>query len=139
MLTVRYAVFTATLLLVPFAPQALVAQEPEGPDTVRYEVPRGAVMFAHREHAKGSECVTCHHESKPEKPAKVGADGKQVVEKCSACHTSPASDPMKTTLRKAYHDTANKTGVCIDCHKKETEAGKKAPVACGDCHIKAAN
>ncbi len=131
------AVFSATLLMLPLAPGVLSAQAAEqGPDTVRYEAKRGNVTFTHGAHAEDVECVTCHHESKPEKPAKASADGKQIVEKCSACHTTPVAEPMTTPLRKAYHDTTRKTGLCIDCHKKKTAAGEKAPVGCSDCHIK---
>jgi hypothetical protein len=41
---------------------------------------------------------------------------------------------MTTTLRLAFHNTAERSGLCFDCHKKEAAAGKDAPVGCLDCH-----
>jgi hypothetical protein len=135
----RFGVLAVMLCSGLLAPGRLAAQQPaqEGPDTVRYEAKRGPVTFTHAKHAKMDDCESCHHGSKPEKPAKAAADGKQLIEKCSACHGATVTAPMTTSLKKAYHDTARKTGMCIDCHKKEMEAGKQAPVACNDCHIKA--
>lgn len=135
MITLRSVVLGATLLIAPAFTSQLLAQEtpePQGPDTVLYQPPRGDVTFTHAKHAKLTECVSCHHESKPEQPRKAT----NAKEKCSSCHTTPAAEPMKTTLRRAYHDTANKAGICYDCHNKEVAAGKPVPVACNDCHKK---
>jgi hypothetical protein len=99
-----------------------------GPDTVVYTPERGRVTFAHRKHGEKAECVACHHESKSEKPLESPR------QKCSACHTEPATEPMKTSLKFAMHDSDNKTGTCFDCHNKEAEAGKEVPNRCADCH-----
>lgn len=100
----------------------------KGPDTVVFTPKRGNVTFTHAKHAQASECKACHHESKPEKPATAENA------KCSSCHTTPATEPMKTTLRLAMHNTAEQAGTCYNCHKAEAEKGKKVPAECNDCH-----
>jgi len=94
--------------------------------------PMGGVKFDHAAHAKlsGDKCETCHHASKPEKPAKAAQ------EKCQSCHTKTATAPMKTYAKIAFHDSAAKAGTCINCHAKEVAAGKKAPLKCVECHKK---
>lgn len=124
---------SALVLLAGVAvPRHLAAQvqstEPAGPDTVVFTPSRGTVTFTHKKHAELSECVSCHHESRPEKPL---ASPRQ---KCSGCHTNPATEPMKTSLRAAFHDTVAKEGTCYSCHNKEAAAGKTVPQACADCH-----
>lgn len=122
--------FLALVCVAAALPGRLAAQAETGPETVVYKAERGAVTFTHAKHAQAAECVSCHHESKPEKPAT------KENEKCSACHTTPATAPVTTTLRRAFHNTAEKTGVCYDCHTKEAAAGKTMPAKCDDCHKK---
>ena len=125
----RTALFLA-LLAGAFVPQTVNAQSATatGPETVVFEAKRGAVTFTHAKHAGLSECVACHHESKAEKPLE------SEYQKCSACHTNPATAPVKTSLRNSMHDTVGKTGICYDCHAKEAAAGKAMPSKCADCH-----
>lgn len=132
----RIAAYALGLVLVAGAmlPTKLAAQapakEPAGPDTVVFTPTRGKVTFTHGAHSKAFECSSCHHESRPEKPL---TSPKQ---KCGDCHTEPATAPMKTGLKAAFHDTVNKEGTCFTCHKKQAEAGKETPSACMDCHKK---
>ena len=95
--------------------------------------PMGGVKFMHKAHAtdRKIKCETCHHASKPEKPATA----KQQA--CSDCHTKVAVAPMKTTYKLAFHDAMAKKGTCIDCHTAENAKGKKAPTKCTECHQKA--
>jgi hypothetical protein len=90
--------------------------------------PMGGVKFLHSSH--GGACTTCHHASKPEKAAK------SATQPCADCHTKTATPPMKTKLQAAFHNPSATAGICIDCHKKEAAAGKKAPTKCGECHKK---
>ena len=117
-------------LAAPVGAQGQDPKEPAGPDTVQYTPERGAVTFTHGKHAKQVECASCHHDSKPEKPLATPR------QKCGACHTDTVEAPMKTDRKNAYHDTSAKEGVCYTCHKKETEAGKEAPITCSGCHKK---
>ena len=123
---------SALLALQAFCASRVSAQvkpgEPQGPDTVVLENRRGKVTFTHRKHAQFGECSGCHHASKPEKPL---ASPRQ---KCSDCHTSPAAQPMKTSLRMAFHDTGTSSGTCLTCHNKAAETGKAAPLDCAECH-----
>lgn len=118
-------------LSLPGAVRAQQDTVPAGPDTVLFKPERGAVTFAHRTHAKGTECAACHHARKPESPA--AADTARYA-KCITCHTAEVAAPMKTTRKAAFHDTDNRAGICYDCHKKEAEAGKTVPSKCADCH-----
>ena len=95
--------------------------------------PMGGVKFDHKAHvaAADKKCDTCHHASKPEKPAKAAQ------EKCTDCHTTPPAAGMKTKTQAAFHDPTAKKGICIDCHTKAVAAGKKAPTKCTECHQKA--
>jgi hypothetical protein len=95
--------------------------------------PMGGVKYDHAAHAKlaGDKCETCHHPSKPEKPATAAQ------ENCQDCHTRTATSPMKTAAKFAFHDATAKKGVCADCHAKEAAAGKKPPLKCAECHKKA--
>lgn len=128
----RLAALGAALFGSAVIPGRLAAQvaasEPTGPDTVVYTPNRGTVTFTHGKHAQAAECVACHHDSKPEKPHETPR------QKCSACHTTPATEPVKTSLRFAFHDTAAEEGTCYTCHKKEAAAGKTVPAECNDCH-----
>lgn len=110
-------------------PVSLAAQE--APETIVLKGPtQAAVTFAHAKHATATECVSCHHESKPEK-AKTSDN-----QKCTECHTKPAEAPMTTVLRDAFHNAMAKQGVCVDCHVKAATEGKTVPVKCADCHKK---
>jgi len=124
----RVAALGVVLVGGALIPGTLSAQESTGPDTVVYTPRRGTVTFTHGKHAKAAECVSCHHESKPEKP--LAAER----QKCSECHTTPPVEPMVTSLRMAFHDTAKEEGTCFNCHKKEAAAGKTVPATCEDCH-----
>jgi hypothetical protein len=92
--------------------------------------PLGGVRLQHKLHAAraGNDCTTCHHPSKPEKPASAPQQA------CSDCHKAKAAAPMKTIYQGAFHNPAAQSGTCIDCHKAENARGKKAPVGCMDCH-----
>ena len=50
--------------------------------------------------------------------------------KCSSCHDPKEAKDKVLDLKNAYHKQ------CTPCHKKENEAGKKAPVKCLECHPK---
>lgn len=94
--------------------------------------PMGGVKFEHKLHVEraASKCETCHHPSKPEKPAKAAQ------QTCTDCHTKPVQAGMKTALQAAFHNSTAQSGTCIDCHKQENAKGKKAPSRCADCHKK---
>jgi nitrate/TMAO reductase-like tetraheme cytochrome c subunit len=108
---------------------ALAQKAPTAPIVLK-GAPNGAVTFDHSKHA-GVKCETCHHASKPEKPAKAAQQA------CTDCHTKVAQAPMKTKLQAAFHNPTAQSGICIDCHKKEAAAGKAAPTKCAQCHKKA--
>lgn len=125
----RLLMLATVLGAAALLPAGARAQATEtGPDTVLFTPKRGNVTFTHGKHAKLTDCVTCHHESKSEKPL----ESKQ--QKCTACHTNPATEPVKTSLRNAMHDTVNKEGLCYSCHNKELAAGKPSPAKCAECH-----
>ena len=129
----RLLSLAAALCVAAALPQQLSAQDttttqPTGPDTVRYTPSRGTVTFTHAKHGKASECANCHHESRPEKPYT------KPKEACGNCHVAEPVAPVTTSLRNAFHNTSERTGLCFDCHKKEVAAGKEAPTACNDCH-----
>ena len=92
--------------------------------------PLGGVRLQHKLHATraGNDCATCHHPSRPEKPASAPQQA------CSNCHMAKAAAPMKTIYQGAFHNPVAQAGTCIDCHKAENAKGKKAPVNCMDCH-----
>lgn len=127
----RLAVAALALVGSALAPAALSAQvaEPTGPDSVVYTA-RGRVVFHHARHAEKFECASCHHDAKPEKAFE------RPRQKCSDCHTDPPTEPMKTTLRFAMHDTEARSGTCFDCHKAEGEKGATVPTRCADCHVR---
>ncbi len=110
----------------------LAAQEQEkGPETVVLSgAALGSVTFKHAAHQELTECATCHHASRPEKPLSAEHEA------CSKCHTNPPVAPMTTSIRDAFHNQTAKAGVCVECHVKEAAAGKAAPAKCGDCHKK---
>jgi hypothetical protein len=94
--------------------------------------PLGGVRFEHKLHTDraGNKCETCHHSSKPEKPATAPQQA------CSDCHTKVAVSPMKTKYQAAFHNPMAQSGTCVDCHKAQSAKGKKAPVKCAECHKK---
>jgi Class III cytochrome C family len=97
--------------------------------------PMGSVKFRHILHTDVREipCVTCHHPSKPQKPAS------SPTQACGSCHTHVASAPMLTSMQGAFHNPTATAGLCIDCHVRENAAHKYklAPVKCAQCHSKA--
>ncbi len=122
------------LALVLVACSTAMAQAKAPQDTyILKGAPMGGVKFDHKAHvaAADKKCDTCHHASKPEKPAKAAQ------EKCQDCHTTPPAAGMKTKTQAAFHDPTAKKGLCIDCHTKAVAAGKKAPTKCTECHQKA--
>ena len=126
-LTLAAALCAALVVPLQLSAQQAVADS-SGPDTVRYTPSRGTVTFTHATHAKAMECTTCHHESRPERPSTKPRQA------CGDCHLADPAPPVTTTLKLAFHNTASRTGLCYDCHKKEVAAGKDAPTACTDCH-----
>lgn len=92
--------------------------------------PIGPVKFEHKLHQAraGNKCETCHHPSKPEKPATAAQQS------CLDCHTKPLQAGMKTGVQGAFHNPLAKNGACIDCHKMQNAQGKNAPTKCVDCH-----
>jgi hypothetical protein len=111
---------------------AAQSQEPTTDPIILKGAPMGGVKFEHKKHVEraGNKCETCHHASKPEKPLK------EKTQACTDCHTKPPQAGMKTAKQAAFHDATAKAGTCIDCHKKENAAAKKAPLKCPDCHKK---
>jgi hypothetical protein len=97
--------------------------------------PSGSVKFRHRLHTDVREipCLTCHHASKPQKPA---TDPHQP---CTSCHVSVAVKPMHTNIEAAFHNDDAMAGLCISCHLRENAAHKHklAPTKCLQCHNKA--
>jgi hypothetical protein len=108
---------------------------PKAPEViVMKDAALGAVTFQHKSHdaRAGGKCQVCHHASKPEKPET------RPNQACRECHTKPPSGGMKTSRQAAFHQSTAQSGTCIDCHKKEVAAGKKAPLKCAECHLKEA-
>lgn len=125
---------TLPFLLLSFVWIAQSADQAKPPATMILKGnPMGAVKFEHKLHIEraGAKCETCHHPSKPEKPATAAQQA------CRDCHTTPPAAGMKTKTQAAFHNPMAKTGTCIDCHLTSNAAGKAAPVTCGKCHIKA--
>ena len=94
--------------------------------------PMGGVRLEHKLHVEraANKCETCHHASRPEKPATAPQQA------CSTCHTKVAASPMKTKYQAAFHNPTAQSGTCVDCHKAENAKGKKSPVKCAECHKK---
>jgi hypothetical protein len=136
MTTLRPAALTLVLLAGLGLPATLAAQAAAtaatGPDTIVYTSARGTVTFTHGSHARMTDCVSCHHESRPEKPLQ------SEFQKCGACHTDPATEPVRTSWRAAFHDTVKKEGMCYTCHKAEAANGRQVPMQCGECHVRQA-
>lgn len=109
----------------PAAPQSKKATAPGKPILLAGN-PMGPVKFEHSKHQVA--CETCHHASRPEKPASAAQQG------CTTCHTKPTAAGMKTGKQAAFHNASATAGTCIDCHKK---SGAAAPTKCTQCHTKA--
>jgi competence protein ComEA len=109
----------------PPATQAKKATQPSKPILLSGN-PMGAVKFEHTKHPVA--CETCHHPSRPEKPASAAQQA------CTTCHTKPPQPGMKTGKQAAFHNASVTAGTCIDCHKK---SGGAAPTKCSQCHSKA--
>jgi hypothetical protein len=126
-------------LILPFLMLSVLwmAQAADKPadEMILKGAPLGAVKFTHKVHAEthaAGKCETCHHPSKPEKPATAAQQA------CRDCHTKPPQAGMKTATQAAFHNPMAKAGTCIDCHVKSNAAGKAAPVGtCAKCHNKA--
>jgi DNA-directed RNA polymerase subunit RPC12/RpoP len=109
----------------------LAADTNKAQDFYLLKAPNGGVRLDHKTHSANFKCDQCHHASKPEKPSK------SANEACADCHTTPPQAGMKTKLQAAFHNPTGQSGTCIDCHKKQAAAGKKAPTKCTECHLKA--
>jgi hypothetical protein len=102
--------------------------QPQDTVTLRCS-PMGGVKFEHKLHVDraGSQCETCHHPSRSEKPLKAPQEA------WMDCHTRPPQPGMRTGLPGAFHNPTAQAGTCIDCHKQQDAAGKKAPLRCTEC------
>lgn len=129
----RYALpASAAAVLWLATPNPIQAQVKPKESMVLKGAPMGGVKFEHALHVKrvSDKCVTCHHASKPEKPSTAAQ------QPCMECHTKPLQAGMKTGRQAAFHDSVARAGLCVDCHKKEIAAEKKAPAKCAECHKK---
>ena len=124
--------------VVAVSPAAAQPASPSQPakavpkDVVILKAALGGVRFEHKLHSETRKiaCETCHHASRPEKPATAEQQA------CRQCHTTVAAAPMKTKLQAAFHNPTATAGTCIDCHKAGIAKGNAAPVKCLDCHKK---
>lgn len=127
-------ILSAIAVAVAMAGVTSAADKPAPTSVVLKDLkaPMGGVKFDHAKHSKmaGVKCESCHHASKPAKAYAAGT----THEACGDCHTKPATAPVKTV--NPYHAAMAKSGLCVDCHVKETAAGKKAPAKCPECHKK---
>lgn len=81
------------------------------------------VDFTHKKHIENYkvDCKVCHHKD---------ANPAEKAQKCTTCHDIAEAKDNAPKAMDAYHKN------CIDCHKKENEAGKAAPTKCNECHKK---
>jgi hypothetical protein len=120
----------------PHPPEKTAAAEPKKVPSqdvfMLRDSPLGVVRFEHKLHQErvANKCETCHHASRPEKPAKAAQQS------CFDCHTKPPQPGMKTGRQGAFHSPTAQSGTCIDCHKIQNAQGKKAPTKCMECHKK---
>ncbi len=120
----------------PAPPEKTESAEPKKVPTqdlfMLRDSPLGVVKFEHKLHQEraANKCETCHHASRPEKPAKAAQQS------CFDCHTKPPQSGMKTGRQGAFHSPTAQAGTCIDCHKTQNTQGKKAPTKCMECHKK---
>lgn len=124
------AILLGAFLVLMICGSAWAQKVPQGPIILK-GAPMGGVKFDHTSHLKvAANCSVCHHDSKPEKPLK------SPQEACTDCHTKPPTPPVTTSLQGAFHNPSATAGLCIDCHKKQNNAGKAAPVKCAECRQK---
>jgi hypothetical protein len=117
------------------------SQEEQAPKTKAPDIiilsgnPMGSVKFRHILHTDVREisCVTCHHPSKPQKPAS------SATQRCGSCHAQTPVAPIVTSMQGAFHNPTATAGLCVDCHVRENAAHKHklAPTRCVQCHSKA--
>ena len=125
----RYMILGAALTFAA-QPHSLTAQE-NGPDRIMLTgASLGGVDFSHKAHQDMTDCASCHHESRPEKPLE------SEHQPCTGCHVKTPVAPMTTSIRDAFHDATAKAGTCVDCHVTEGAAGKTVPMKCTECHKK---
>ncbi|MGC2110067.1 MAG: cytochrome c3 family protein [Candidatus Korobacteraceae bacterium] len=123
------ALLSGLLATVTICGSAFAQIAPQNP--ILMQGTTGAVKFDHPSHLKvAGTCSICHHASRPEKPLKAPQEA------CSDCHTKPPTPPVTTSLQAAFHNPDATAGLCIDCHQKQNDAGKAAPVKCAECHQK---
>ena len=130
------ALMAAGLLLIAVAWAEQTKSKPTPPEIIILRGnPSGPVKFRHRLHTDVREipCGTCHHASKPQKPATADH------QPCRGCHMSVAEKPMLTNIENAFHNDDATAGLCISCHRREDAAHKYklAPLKCRDCHNQA--
>lgn len=117
---------TMVVLAIAF-PVALATQA--APDTVILKGSTfGGVKFAHAQHEAQTECVVCHHVTRPEMPNTAE------YATCKSCHTETVEPPMVTNARDAFHDRRAREGLCVTCHISRAEEGASTPARCSDCH-----
>lgn len=120
----------------PHPPEKTESAEPKKVPTqdifMLRDSPLGVVKLEHKLHQErvANKCETCHHASRPEKPAKAAQQS------CFDCHTKPPQPGMKTGRQGAFHNPTAQAGTCIDCHRTQNAQGKKAPTKCMECHKK---
>lgn len=120
----RKGLVILTLAIFLFA-VALVYAQQKPQDVYKLQM-EGAkfppVDFNHKNHFETYkiDCKVCHH---------TDANPAEKATQCMTCHDPAGEKGLKAM--DAYHN------MCINCHKKENEAGKNAPTKCNDCHKKA--
>lgn len=109
------------LSLVILAPAAECVAQPTLLLDPAFPAPqRPGVPFDHDRHAEDLDCTLCHHSY--ENSQNIWEPDMQT--RCSACHEAGARGRLG--LRQAWH------GQCVGCH----EQSPKAPVTCGECHVR---
>lgn len=125
----RILLTIAACLLILAAIPALAA--PPAPADMRLAPPpsmqatKAPVDFSHARHGKaGIDCATCHHTW----------DGTSAIASCATagCHDQPGKKEA-ASFYAAFH-AKDSTTSCLGCHKDMVRQGRKAPVACKDCH-----
>ena len=136
LLTMLAAVFS-TLFLA-----AVLFAGPAVQDTIKLDNKAYAkhtfspVMFSHKKHVADykAKCGDCHHDAKGKPLTNLKAGDK--VKGCIECHKIPGKKPADVDAKKKldYHAEAMHQK-CIKCHQDANKKGKKAPVACNQCHV----
>jgi len=107
-----------------FAISLAYAQQPQDVYDLKLEGAKfPPVKFNHAKHTTDYkvDCKVCHHKE---------ADPKVKAQKCTDCHDPAEVKDGSPKAMDAFHKT------CIECHKKQAEAGKAAPTKCNECHKK---